>query len=86
MVSVIMKDQAEWVLKNKRRGLLIKKQRSEGLIPPEARELRQLQTETARHLDQVAPISFEALEELEAIARRITPVTDVSHASERRST
>ena len=64
-------DDGQWELKNERRGFLIDKQFAEGLNPAEEAELRQLQAEIASHLAQVAPISFEAVEALEAVARRI---------------
>jgi hypothetical protein len=64
-------DDGQWELKNERRGFLIDKQFAEGLNPAEAAELCQLQAEIASYLARVAPISFEAVEALEAVARRI---------------
>jgi hypothetical protein len=75
-------DEAGWAAKNKRRGMLIHKQFSEGLMPSEEEELRQLQAEMADYLDQVAPISFEVLEELEAVARRVARAADPNESAE----
>jgi hypothetical protein len=61
----------EWDRKNLRRSQLIHKEFSTGLTPVEEKELNELQAELARMLDDIAPISFDVVDELAAAVRRI---------------
>jgi hypothetical protein len=61
----------EWDRKNLRRSQLIQKEFSAGLTPAEERELNELQAELGRKLDDIAPISFDVVDELAAAVRQI---------------
>jgi hypothetical protein len=63
--------EAEWDRKNLRRSQLIHKEFSTGLTPVEEKELNELQAELARMLDDIAPISFDVVDELAATVRRV---------------
>jgi hypothetical protein len=57
-----------WTRKNQRRLHLIDRKYTGGLTSAEQAELACLQESLASHLDAVAPLPFDALERLEALA------------------
>lgn len=59
-----------WSEKNRRRVFLINKEEDKGLSEREKKELQQLQEELDRHLDQVAPLPFEALDQFKKVVNR----------------
>ena len=63
--------QDEWDRLNRRRSQLIAKEFSAGLTPDEEAELAGLQAELERKLDVIAPLSFDAVEELAEVLQRV---------------
>lgn len=69
VAAVIGMRQADWAVRNSRRFSLIARQFSQGLDPDEEVELRELQAEADRYLDEAAPLPFQHLEKLEERVR-----------------
>jgi hypothetical protein len=57
-----------WARRNQRRLSLIEKKYTKGLSPAEEAELARLQADLAEHLRTEAPLPFDALRSLEALA------------------
>ena len=72
--SAVAEDVAEfWTMKNRRRLYLIDRKYAAGLATAEEAELSDLQAALAGHLEAVAPLPFDALERLEALAGTTAP-------------
>lgn len=74
IAAVIGIREEDWAVTNRRRIALIVKQFTEGLGPDEEGELQQLQAQADRYLDEVAPLPFEHLRDLEE--RACLPAAD----------